>query len=104
MVMWFNVKEAREQLLKDQVVYSLRPKRRKREGHEILMFNGFGKKGDLNVEFLMEVEKDSDIPEICVEMSGFSSMEDWRKAAKDGRFLYRVELLSLADKQTEDPK
>lgn len=91
--MWFNVKEAREQLLKDRVVYTLRPKRRKREGHEILMYNGFGKKGDLDVDFLMEVENDADIPEIAVEMSGFPSMEAWRKAAKDARFLYRVELI-----------
>ena len=90
--MWFNVKEAREQLLKDGVVYTLRPKKR-REGHEVLMYNGFGKKGEIEVLFIGKVDADVDLEGIFLEMSGFPSIEAWRKAAGDSQFLYRVELL-----------
>ena len=97
MVMWFNVKEAREQLLKDGVVYTLRPKKR-REGHEVLMYNGFGKKGDIEVLFIGKIDTDTDLEGIFLEMSGFTSVEAWRKAAGESSFLYRVELQFTSSK------
>lgn len=98
MVMWFNVKEAREFLLREGRVYTLRPKRRNRDvknpnGYrEVLSFDGFGKKGTLFVSFVKEIEDDGELKEF-VEDSGFGSVEEWREKGKDSRFLYYVMLL-----------
>ena len=91
MVMWFNVPEARAELLKEKHVFTLRPKRRKREGHEILMYNGFGKKGDLEVEYYGKFSEMSHtlVREIA-KNSGFKSLEEWLKVAKDADYLYYV--------------
>lgn len=96
MVIWFNVKEAREYLLSVGRVYTLRPKRRKREEcKEVLSYDGFGKKGMVWVSFVKEIEDDRELEEF-VEDSGFRSVEEWRKEAKDSRFLYYVMLLNSA--------
>lgn len=93
MVIWFNVKEAREYLLSVGRVYTLRPKRRKREEcREMLSYDGFGKKGVVYVSFVKEIEDDREL-EMFVKDSGFKSVEEWRKKAKDSRFLYYVMLL-----------
>ena len=94
--MWFNVKEARDFLLTNGFVYTLRPKKR-REGREALMYEGFGKKGELQVRFVKEIESDEEL-ETRVERSGFRSVEEWRKKAGDSRFLYLVGLVSLEPK------
>jgi len=91
--MWFNVKEARDFLLTNGFVYTLRPKKR-REGREALMYEGFGKKGELQVRFVKEIESDEEL-QTRVERSGFRSVEEWRKKAGDSRFLYLVGLVSL---------
>lgn len=93
MVMWFNVLEARDFLLRNGRVFTLRPKRRKREGrHEVLMYGGFGKKGDLYVSFVKEIEDVGELKEF-VEDSGFGSLDEWLLAADGSRFLYYVMLI-----------
>lgn len=99
MVMWFNVKEARERLLTKGFVYTMRPKKR-RDGHDILMYNGFGKKGDIYIDFMGEFPNFADL-EPALEFSGFLTLDDWHKAAGDSHFLYRVELQSLSGKPIE---
>lgn len=93
MVMWFNVKEAREFLLKEKFVYTLRPKKR-REGRDMLSWEGFGKKGIGMVKFVKEIVDDGEL-EKFVKWSGFESVRAWREKAGDSKFLYRVDLLSL---------
>jgi len=88
MVIWFNVKETREYLLKNGRVYTLRPKIR-REGKEILSYNGFGKKGLVYVSFVKEIENLRELEEF-VEDSGFESVAKWIEKAKESRFLYYV--------------
>jgi len=57
MVMWFNVEEARKYLLNEGRVFTLRPKRRKREEcKEVLSYGGFGKKGMIYVSFVKEIK------------------------------------------------
>ncbi len=92
MVIWFNVKEAREFLLKNGYVYTLRPKKRKREGREVLMYGSFGKKGLVSVSFINEITDDDQLEQF-VSCSGFNSVKEWTSAAGQSRFLYRVDLL-----------
>jgi hypothetical protein len=95
MVMWFNVEEAREFLLNEGHVFTLRPKRRKRDfknplGYsEVLSYDGFGKKGLLYVSFVKEVIEDGELREF-INDSGFDSLEDWLDKANGSRFLYFV--------------
>lgn len=107
MVMWFNVKEARECLLTKGHVFTLRPKKR-REGHEALMYDGFGKKGDLQVAYWgqIHVEDVNTMKALnaIVDESGFASVDDWLKAAGDSRFLYRVELRNNPIKEQKGEK
>jgi reverse gyrase len=88
MVIWFNVKKAREFLLKNGHVYTLRPKKR-REGVEVLSYEGFGKKGVVYVSFVRAIENDEELKEFIGE-SGFESVKEWRKEAGESRFLYYV--------------
>jgi hypothetical protein len=90
-VIWFNVREAREYLLRKGHVYTLRPKMR-REGRDVLMFGRFGKRGVVYVKFVKEVKSDSEL-EDYVRESGFGSVGEWRKKAGRSRFLYYVELV-----------
>lgn len=96
MVIWFNVKEARTFLLKNGYVYTLRPKRRKREGMEVLMYDSFGKKGLVTVSFIKRITGNRELEEY-VKCSGFRSVVEWRRAAGQSRFLYRVDLLRKRD-------
>jgi hypothetical protein len=92
MVMWFNVSESREYLLKHGQVYTLRPKKR-REGKEILSYGGFGKKGEVNVKFVKEILDWNELNRY-VDKSGFRTVDEWVRKAKGNRFLYHVVLLS----------
>jgi hypothetical protein len=91
MVILFNVEKARDFLLKNGYVYTLRPKKR-REGIEVLSYEGFGKKGVVNVSFVKEVKDDKELYKFVNE-SGFYSIQEWRKEAGDSRFLYFVIVL-----------
>lgn len=91
MVIWFNVDEARKYLLETGFVYTLRPKKR-REGIEVLSYDGFGKKGMVTVKLIKEIK---DIKELSgyVDQSGFKTVEEWLKEADKSRFLYEVRVL-----------
>lgn len=91
MVIWFNVEKARKFLLENGIVYTLRPKLR-REGKEPLFYGGFGKKGEVLVDFVGEVLDDADLKGY-VDKSGFETIEEWRAKASESRYLYRVLLL-----------
>jgi reverse gyrase len=88
LVIWFNVEKARNYLLRNGYVYTLRPKKR-REGIEVLSYEGFGKKGVVYVSFVKEIESDEELKEFVSE-SGFETVEEWRKEAGESRFLYYV--------------
>lgn len=108
MVMWFNVKEARTQLLENGFVYSLRPKpyrlRGKRvKGFDVLMYDGFGKKGKVYYEFVKRIRDNSELKEF-VEHSGFKSIESWIVRAKDNRCLYFVMLIEKNRKSGSKPQ
>ena len=90
MVIWFNVKKAREFLLKNGYVYTLRPKKR-REGREPLFYGGFGKKAMAYVIFIGKIENDKELEEY-VKDSGFETVEEWRREAKDSKYLYKIVL------------
>jgi hypothetical protein len=91
MVIWFNVKKARDFLLKNGYVYTLRPRKR-REGKDVLMYGGFGKKGYVNVKFVKEILDWDELNRYVYE-SGFRNVDEWVREAKGSRFLYLVTLL-----------
>ena len=93
MAIWVNVKEARHHLLEKGFVYTLRPKLR-REGRDMLCWNGFGKKGMGAIKLVKEIEDTDELKEF-VKKSGFNSIADWLEKAKESRFLFRLELISL---------
>lgn len=97
MVIWFNVEKAREFLLKNGFVFTLRPKRR-REGREMLSYGGFGKKGMVNVKFVdwfIGEDRLEENLEQYVEFTGFDNVKEWLEEAKDSRILYKVSLIEL---------
>lgn len=88
---FFNVPEARQQLISQGFVYTLRHKR-KRVGKDRAIVGSYFKyqeMGPVWVEFIKEV-KDVDELKEYLYGSGFESVEDWRRVAKDQRFLYKV--------------
>lgn len=91
MAIWFNVPEARHHLLEKGSVYTLRPKRR-REGRDMICYNGFGKKGMCRITFVAEIHDDTELIEF-VGRSGFPTIEAWLEKAGDSRFLYLVQLI-----------
>jgi len=100
MVLWMNVKEAREHLLKHDCVFSLRPKRRKRENCvEPLMYDGFGKKGEVWVGYCGEIPRWNNhwLLNFFVGQSGFKTSKEWLEKAKDSRYLYFIGLINHVD-------
>jgi len=89
MVIWFNIKEARQHLLKHKCVYTLRPNL-KRQGQHTLMYDK-AKQGRVFLLFLGIA--DDEALQRLVHNSGFNTVEEWRKKAKESRYLYRVDLL-----------
>lgn len=97
MVMWFNVKEARDFLLRHGYVFTLRPKAprgpwKRLRGFDVLMYQGFGKKGRVFYCWLDTVYHAENLVSYY-ENSGFESPEDWLVAAGDNRELYLVVLI-----------
>lgn len=92
MVIFFNMKEAREFLLEHGFVYTLRDhiitgRHQARHGS----FYKFENLGRVNVTFHGLVTKGS--LHSCWSESGFDSIEDWLIKAGNSRFLHRVELV-----------
>ena len=92
MVISFMVKEAREQLEITGSVYTLRPQRRNTGKNWYNYRRGDTKKGDVNIEFQMEITDDNQL-QWFLPFSGFNTVEEWRKKAKKSRYLYKVELI-----------
>jgi hypothetical protein len=87
MVVWFNVEEARNFLLENGYVYTLRPVHKK-EGVVTLMYDK-KEQGEVFVEFIFKVESIYQLLPY-VKKSGFSSIDEWLYKAGDDRFLYLV--------------
>lgn len=91
--MFFNVPEARQQLISKGFVYTLRPKMRK-TGKDTAFYGSFYKKekiGDIFVDLIKEVKDPEEVKQY-VSDSGFKTLEDWLEAAKGSRFLFKVML------------
>lgn len=89
--MFFNVPEAREHLISQGFVYTLRPKMRK-TGHDAAVYGSYFRQqriGDVWVDFIKEVEDIDEVREY-LPGSGFKRVEDWWQAAKGSRFLFKV--------------
>ena len=98
MVIWFNNQKARSFMLKNGFVYTLRPQLRKISGQEVLMYGDLGKKGVVYTMFISELKSDEELRSVC-PFSGFSTIEEWREAAKDSKFLYYVSILRLEEEK-----
>jgi hypothetical protein len=96
MVIWFNNDKARGFLLKQGFVYTLRPKKR-REGVEPLFWQKFKKRGTVKVRYIGEIGLADTLLQY-VPYSGFGTLDEWLKEAKGSRHLYRVDLISLEQK------
>ena len=95
MPIYFNVKEARNQLLNNKIVYTLRERKRKHLGKsQIRMgsYRDFKSLGKCRVSFVKSITNDSELKPY-LNQSGFSSIEDWRYKAGKSMHLYKVELL-----------
>lgn len=93
MPIYFNIKEAREYLLKHGEVYTLR-KPRKVGNASIMIGNRYRqnvkKIGNGYVSFVEQIVNDKQL-EKYVEQSGFKSIEKWReKSDKKYLKIYRV--------------
>lgn len=94
-MIFFNVKEARTQLLRDGVVYTLRPKLR-RSGRDLAVYGSYFKNerlGSVMVSFKRKIESPDELTEY-LPWSGFAKMEDWLAKAKGSVFLYEVRILA----------
>ena len=105
-MIFFNVPEARQQLVTKGFVYTLRPKMR-RTGEDVAVYGSYFKHeriGDVSIQFIKEVTGITDIIEY-VSSSGFAKAEDWWKAANGSKFLFRVVLLEAVEAwtKTQDP-
>ena len=93
MVMIFDNKKARKFLVEHGYVYTLRRVRRKREGKDWCnYFRTDTKKHNIFVVYEGYIDTNEWLS-LYVGESGFDSVEEWRKAAKDSRFLYFVSII-----------
>jgi len=95
MPIFFNIKEARDYLIANKMVYTLRKPRK--TGDASIMtgnrYRGSVKKiGSGYVSFVEQIVNDKQL-EKYVEQSGFKSIEKWREKAKDCKQLYKVDLI-----------
>jgi hypothetical protein len=105
LVIWFNVKKAREHLLTRGSVYTLRPRLRS-EGNDVLSYGRFGAKGYVKVE-LVKVIRSREELQPYVSESGFRSADEWLNQTEEmygttgdawlsaGRPLYKATLAWL---------
>jgi hypothetical protein len=95
MPIYLDIKESREFLLKNKIVYTLMDKPLNynttdiRVGKDFYMFNkiGLGK-----VTFIKEIKETKEL-EKYVRQSGFIRVNNWLKETRENRFLHRVELI-----------
>ena len=91
--MSFMIEEARRHLEKHGFVYTLRPFKRKHVSKDWYNLHRGGKKmGDINVKFIRKIRSTEEL-QAFVYYSGFKTLENWLKKAKDSKFLYYVRVL-----------
>lgn len=92
MVIIFDNKKARQFLIDHGYIYTLRLVKRKRVGKDWCnYFRTDKKRHNVFIEFQGYVDHDGFLSFYRRE-SGFSSVEEWKKAAKGSRFLYLVSI------------
>ena len=90
MPIFFNIKEARDYLIANKMVYTLRKPRKTGDASIMIgnRYRGSVKKiGNGYVSFVEQIVNDKQL-EKYVEQSGFKSIEKWREKAKDCKQLY----------------
>ena len=95
MSIYLDVKESREYLLKNGLVYNLRnePIDYNRIGIRVSKdFNKFEIIGLVKVTFVKEIINNYDLKEYVMQ-SGFYNVDDWLKEAKGSKYLHKVELI-----------
>lgn len=97
MAMWFNEPKAREQLLRKGRVYTLRSKpyrgkEKKTQGTDVLMYGVKASRGRVKFYFVKTIKSTDELREYQPQ-SGFSSVEEWMKAAKKSKHLFLVKLV-----------
>ena len=94
MVISFMVEEARNHLEKHGLVYTLRPKKRKRVGKDWYNhFRGDTKKGSVFIRYIGNYETRENKLIVKCDYSGFRTVKEWLEKAGDSRFLYRVVMI-----------
>jgi len=94
-MIFFNVEEARNFLVKNGFVYTLR-RHRKHLGSNLAVYGGYykwEKLGACNIEFIKDVSWMGDLTAEDVENSGFETVTDWWKVAMK---FYQGSAFSLA--------
>ena len=95
-MIWFNVKQAYDYLMKNKYVVTLRPKL-KREGIHQLFTSLFGKpyfRGTMVYVQPLAYVYDDHLLYYLVEHSGFNTVEEWRKHAENSKYLYYVTIIN----------
>ncbi len=96
MPIYFNIKEAREYLLKNRIIYTLRDIRK--EGQEQVRkskntdWYPYEILGFANVKLVKKIENLYDLKGYVIK-SGFKTVDDWLVEAKDNRYLYEVKMI-----------
>jgi len=98
---YFNIREARNQLLKNGVVYTCKHKKRIKinTGVTIARKGNFKKYLELakvNVQYIGHIKKPQELKPYFKE-SGFETVKEWISQIKDGlpAHLYKVNVISL---------
>ena len=95
MSIYLNIKEAKEYLLKNGLVYNLRnePINYNRIGIRVSKnFNKFEIIGLVKVTFVKEIINNYDLKDYVVQ-SGFYNVDDWLKEIKGSKYLHKLELI-----------
>lgn len=95
MSIYLDLKEAREYLLKNGLVYNLRnePINYDRIGIRVSKnFNEFEIIGLVKVTFVKEIINNYDLKDYVMQ-SGFYNVDDWLIEAKGSKYLHRLELI-----------
>ncbi len=95
MSIYFNVKKAKEYLLKNGLVYSLRknPTNFDRIGIRVdKNDNKFEIIGFVKITFVKEIINNYDLKNYVLQ-SGFYNVDDWLKESKECKYLHKVELI-----------
>jgi hypothetical protein len=97
MVIFFNVEKAREHLLREGFVYTLR--RRRREGFDrarVGSYKNFTDLGEVKIKLIKKISSPEELKPFVL-LAGFDNLEEWLSHVLEGAdHLYRVELLRPA--------